>query len=120
MTAVALMGALALAAAATPAGARAPSGTASASFVQVGPCSVQVTYAWSGFRGKDVTAYFGAFYRLDLTARYWVFDGASADPAGGSATETFDLSGQRSHDCTRAAASLMSVGGRWTALAHRP
>lgn len=109
--AVALVVALALGVAATPAAAGTQTGTASASFVQVGPCSLEVTYTWSGLKGKDVTAYFGAFYRLDLTAKYWLFDGVSADRAGGSITETFDLSGQGVHDWY-AGGSLVDFRGR--------
>ena len=108
---IALAAVLALTAAATAAGARAPGGAASASLTQVGPCSVQVTYAWNGFRGKDVTASFGAFYRLDLTARYWVYDLTPADPAGGSVIETFDLDGHGSHDWY-AGGSLVDSRGR--------
>ena len=92
---VSLLSLLALTSMALPAAGRPPAGTATVSFTDNGGCSVTVTYTWSGFRGRDLTAAYGVVVSLGGGAEWWLLD--TVDAAGnGTASDTFDLTGSGS------------------------
>lgn len=72
--------------------------TATATFTDNGGCSVTVTYTWSGFSGRNLTAE----YAVAWAGEYGVVFGipVQAYPVSGSGTtsHTFDLSGHGSHN----------------------
>jgi hypothetical protein len=91
-----LVSLVALSAIALPAAGQPPSGgTATVSFANSG-CNVTVTYTWSGFRGRNLSAGFGVVWSAGGGAEWWHFvlvDAASS----GTASHTFDLTGVGAH-----------------------
>ena len=93
-----------------PAAARAPAGTAAVELEQGGACSLTVTYMWSDFKGRDLTAYFGVARSVGGGAELWHFVAAGADGSG-AATHTFDMTGTGTFTW-RGAGRLVDARGR--------
>lgn len=98
LLAASLLTLLALTLIALPAEGKPPpsAATATAVFTDNGNCSVTVTYTWSDFTGRNLTAYYG----WEWAGRsYFVGVRVSAFPVTGSGTSshTFDLTGHGSH-----------------------
>ena len=81
---------------ALPAGASPPPPTATTTLTGNGPCSVTVTYTWSGFKSLNLTAYYGVEY---AGGSYVVGILVQDFPVTGSgvSSHTFDLTGHGSH-----------------------
>jgi hypothetical protein len=81
---------------AVPVAGQPPSGMATVSFTDNGACSVTVTYTWSGFKGRDLSASVGVVRSLGGGAELWLY--VMVDAAGsGTASHTFDLTGRGSY-----------------------
>lgn len=88
---------LAITATALPAQAGSPSATASAVIADNGDCTVTVTYTWSGFKGRDLTAQAGVRWAGPAGSLFWIWEGASPVTGSGTLSRTFDLTGYGSH-----------------------
>jgi hypothetical protein len=77
---------------------------------QGGACSLTVSYTWSDFKGRDLTAYFGAVRSLGGGAELWhlAITGAAGS---GAATHTFDMTGTGAFTW-RGAGRLVDARGR--------
>jgi hypothetical protein len=81
---------------AMPAAGLPPGGTASVSFTDNGDCTATVTYSWSGFKGRDLSAWYGVFWSSGGSADVWLLVKLDATESGTS-SHTFDLTGGGAH-----------------------
>jgi hypothetical protein len=88
---------LALAAALPAGGKPPPSGTATATITHNGGCSVTVSYTWSGFNGRNLTAFYGVRWPGPGGTTFGIHVHAYPVTGSGSASHTFDLTGDGSH-----------------------
>ena len=73
-------------------------GAATVTFADNGDCTVTVTYTWSGFKGRDLTALYGVRWPGPGGTTFGLLAQAFPVTGSGSASHTFDLTDHGAHD----------------------
>ena len=88
-----------------------PGGTATVTFTDHGDCTVTITYTWSGFKGRNLTALYGVRWPGPGGTTFGISAQAFPLTGTGSASHTFDLTGHGAHDYS-AGGQLLDTKGR--------